>query len=51
MTSDTEIKRVVVKIGSSSLTSLQGEISRRKLETLVDQIVKLKDSGYEVILD
>ncbi|MCY8977550.1 glutamate 5-kinase [Bacillus atrophaeus] len=50
MTSDTEIKRVVVKIGSSSLTSLQGEVSRRKLETLVDQIVKLKDSGYEVIL-
>ncbi|WP_049628595.1 glutamate 5-kinase [Bacillus sp. JFL15] len=50
MTSRTEIKRVAVKIGSSSLTSLHGEISRRKLETLVDQIAQLKDSGYEVIL-
>ncbi|WEV83724.1 glutamate 5-kinase [Bacillus velezensis] len=50
MTSRTKIKRVAVKIGSSSLTSLHGEISRRKLEALVDQIAQLKDSGYEVIL-
>nr|WGD73989.1 glutamate 5-kinase [Bacillus subtilis] len=50
MTPDTSMKRVVVKIGSSSLTSLHGEISIRKLEALVDQIVKLKDAGYEVIL-
>ncbi|OBA04013.1 glutamate 5-kinase [Bacillus subtilis] len=50
MTTDTNMKRVVVKIGSSSLTSLHGEISIRKLEALVDQVVKLKDAGYEVIL-
>lgn len=50
MTPDTNMKRVVVKIGSSSLTSLHGEISIRKLEALVDQVVKLKDAGYEVIL-
>ncbi|MGR0121116.1 glutamate 5-kinase [Bacillus halotolerans] len=50
MTSETEMKRVVVKIGSSSLTSLHGEISIRKLEALVDQVAKLKDAGYEVIL-
>ncbi len=50
MTSRTKIKRVAVKIGGSSLTSLHGEISRRKLEALVDQIAQLKDSGYEVIL-
>ncbi|MCM3587528.1 glutamate 5-kinase [Mesobacillus maritimus] len=42
-----QIKRVVIKIGSSSLTSMHGEISRRKLENLADQIVALKDAGYE----
>ncbi|TYR80675.1 glutamate 5-kinase [Priestia megaterium] len=43
-------KRVVIKIGSSSLTSSHGEISRRKLEGLVDQVVELKDQGHEVLL-
>jgi glutamate 5-kinase len=42
-----QIKRVVIKIGSSSLTSMHGEISRRKLESLAEQIVALKDAGYE----
>lgn len=42
-------KRVVIKVGSSSLTSRQGEISRRKLEKLADEIVLLKDDGYEVV--
>ncbi|KAB2491675.1 glutamate 5-kinase [Priestia endophytica] len=44
------VKRVVIKIGSSSLTSRHGEISRRKLEKLVDQVVQLKDQGHEVLL-
>jgi glutamate 5-kinase len=43
-------KRVVIKIGSSSLTSLQGEISRKKLEKLVDEIVQLKDEGHQILL-
>lgn len=43
-------KLVVIKIGSSSLTSLHGEISRRKLEKLVDEIVQLKDEGNDVLL-
>ncbi|ASB88995.1 glutamate 5-kinase [Bacillus sonorensis] len=43
-------KRVVVKVGSSSLTSLHGEISSKKLEKLVEQIVRLKDEGHEVLL-
>ncbi|WP_226584836.1 glutamate 5-kinase [Halobacillus litoralis] len=43
-------KRVVIKIGSSSLTSMHGEISRRKLEKLVDEVVQLKDDGHEVLL-
>lgn len=43
-------QRVVVKVGSSSLTSLHGEISGKKLEKLVEQIVRLKDEGHEVLL-
>ncbi|WP_042460645.1 glutamate 5-kinase [Neobacillus dielmonensis] len=43
-------QRVVIKIGSSSLTSRHGEISLRKLEKLTAEIVCLKDAGYEVVL-
>ncbi|TMW70334.1 glutamate 5-kinase [Alteribacter natronophilus] len=43
-------KRVVIKIGSSSLTSQSGDISRRKLEKLTDQVAELKDQGHEVLL-
>ncbi|MBH0174956.1 glutamate 5-kinase [Fictibacillus sp. 23RED33] len=43
-------KRIVIKIGSSSLTSRLGDISRHKLERLVDEVVKLKDEGHEVLL-
>jgi glutamate 5-kinase len=43
-------QRVVIKVGSSSLTSRHGEISRRKLEKLADEIVHLKDAGREVVL-
>lgn len=50
MTPDNKTKRVVIKIGSSSLTSSHGEISRRKLERLVDEVAQLKDQGYEVLL-
>ena len=45
-----EKKRIVIKIGSSSLTSRLGDISRRKLERLVDDSVMLKDEGHEVLL-
>ncbi|WP_257350787.1 glutamate 5-kinase [Pseudalkalibacillus decolorationis] len=50
MTLDTDKKRIVIKIGSSSLTSMNGEVSRRKLEKLVEQVVKIKDDGHEVLL-
>ncbi|MFE8699264.1 glutamate 5-kinase [Cytobacillus sp. FJAT-54145] len=50
MTPDLKKKRVVIKIGSSSLTSRHGEISRRKLEKLADEVVVLKDSGHEVVV-
>lgn len=45
-----ESKRIVIKIGSSSLTSRLGDISRRKLERLVNDVVALKDEGHEVLL-
>ncbi len=50
MTSNSKIQRIVIKIGSSSLTSRHGEISHKKLEKLADEIVQLKDLGHEVIL-
>ncbi len=50
MTIDKEKKRIVIKIGSSSLTSAHGEISRRKLERFVDEVVQLKDEGHEILL-
>ncbi|WP_428908443.1 glutamate 5-kinase [Niallia sp. Krafla_26] len=50
MSSGIEQKRIVIKIGSSSLTSRHGEISQRKLEKLSDEIVSLKDAGHEVVL-
>ncbi|WP_338469574.1 glutamate 5-kinase [Niallia sp. XMNu-256] len=50
MSSDIEQKRIVIKIGSSSLTSRHGEISHRKLEKLACEVVTLKDAGHEVVL-
>ncbi|TFE03362.1 glutamate 5-kinase [Jeotgalibacillus sp. R-1-5s-1] len=49
MTSDSQ-KRVVIKIGSSSLTSSSGDISRRKIQRITDQVAELKDDGHEVVL-
>ncbi|AJD91139.1 gamma-glutamyl kinase [Jeotgalibacillus malaysiensis] len=49
MTSDNQ-KRVVIKIGSSSLTSSSGDISRRKIQRITDQVAELKDDGHEVVL-
>lgn len=48
-TLDNDKKRVVIKVGSSSLTSRHGEISRRKLEKLADEIALLKDEGHEIV--
>lgn len=50
MSFDQTPKRIVIKIGSSSLTSQHGEISRRKLENFVEEVVLLKEEGHEVLL-
>lgn len=43
-------KRIVVKIGSSSLTNDQGEIDQIKFNDHVDSLAKLYELGHEVLL-
>ena len=46
-----EKKRVVIKIGSSSLTHPQtGRLNLRKLEVLVRELVDLRNQGKDVVL-
>lgn len=45
-----EKKRIVVKIGSSSLTNQKGEIDEEKLQDHIQAIAKLKELGHEVLL-
>lgn len=45
-----ERKRVVVKIGSSSLTNSKGELDQEKFHDHVAAIATLKQAGHEVIL-
>lgn len=45
-----ERKRVVVKIGSSSLTNSKGEIDQLKFKDHVSALAALKQAGHEVIL-
>lgn len=43
-------QRIVVKIGSSSLTNSKGEIDHEKLQDHIDAIAALKRQGHEVLL-
>lgn len=45
-----ERKRIVVKIGSSSLTNNKGEIDFEKFNDHIEALVQLKLSGHEVLL-
>lgn len=45
-----EAKRIVVKIGSSSLTDLHGKLDQEKLNDHVDALARLKSSGREIVL-
>lgn len=45
-----EKKRVVIKIGSSSLTKKDGSLCDEKLDDHVAAIAKLKNKGHEVVL-
>ncbi|MGO4585136.1 glutamate 5-kinase [Arthrobacter sp. 2RAF6] len=43
-------KRIVVKVGSSSLTSIKGGISEKALTALVHALAEKRNSGTEIIL-
>ena len=45
-----EKKRIVVKIGSSSLTNSKGEIDHNKLQDHINALAKLKHAGHDVLL-
>ncbi|MDR1781752.1 MAG: glutamate 5-kinase [Bacilli bacterium] len=44
------IKRIVVKVGTSTIIDPQGFINKEKIFSLIKDIVELRRSGYEVIL-
>ncbi|HYG69419.1 MAG TPA: glutamate 5-kinase, partial [Anaeromyxobacteraceae bacterium] len=46
----TEAKRVVVKVGSSSLTTAAGGIDPERVRELVDVLAGLRARGAEVVL-
>lgn len=48
--SNMENKRIVVKIGSSSLTNKKGEIDQEKLSDHIEAIAALRREGYQVLL-
>ena len=45
-----EKKRIVVKIGSSSLTNSKGEIDQEKFIDHVEAVSALREQGHEVLL-
>ena len=42
--------RIVIKVGSNVLTRDDGSLDTTRVSAIVDQIVKLRDSGYETVL-
>lgn len=45
-----EIKRIVVKVGSSSITHKNGKINIEKIQDLAMELSNLADNSYEVVL-
>ncbi|GAB2737594.1 glutamate 5-kinase [Sinomonas atrocyanea] len=45
-----EARRIVVKVGSSSLTTLRGGISEKALKALVDTLAERANEGTEIVL-
>ena len=43
-------KRIVFKVGTSSLTHPDGSLSRQKVKVITQQLALLHESGYELIL-
>lgn len=47
---DNSPRRIVVKVGTSSLVNKCGSLDRDKMSVLVSQLVKLRERGIEVVL-
>ena len=45
-----EARRVVVKVGSSSLTAADGSLAEENLAELVDVVAQMRDRGQDVVL-
>lgn len=45
-----EIKRVIIKVGTSTLTYSTGKLNLRRIEQLVRCLADLKNRGYDVVL-
>jgi glutamate 5-kinase len=45
-----DVKRIVIKVGSSSLTNDTGLINIHRVESLVKQVADLHNRGYEIVL-
>ncbi len=46
----TEVKRVVIKVGSSTLTDPAGGLDRAYVQSLIEQIAALREKGIDVVL-
>ena len=44
------MKRLVVKIGSSTLTTAEGRIDHGYLDTLADQVARVRAEGWQVVI-
>lgn len=45
-----KVKRIVVKVGTSTLSHSNGKLNLSRIDVLVRELVDLKNSGYEIIL-
>lgn len=45
-----KLKRIVFKVGTSSLTNPDGSLSRAKVKAITQQLATLQEEGFEVIL-
>jgi glutamate 5-kinase len=43
-------QKIIVKIGSSSLTSPEGGLNNQRIHYFADELVKLQQAGYQVLL-
>jgi len=44
------VKRVIVKVGTGVITNAEGEVDEKILGRIVEQIVRLRESGAQVVL-